>query len=73
MTIFASGNILRGDYYLQAASLIKQALVIAEKSNGPNHASLSPILDSYSEVLAKLNRNTEAASVSSRAKYIRGT
>jgi tetratricopeptide (TPR) repeat protein len=58
--------------YAQAAALIKQALTIAAKANGPDHASLTPIRQSYAEVLAKLNHRTEPASVSSRAKDFSG-
>lgn len=59
--------------YGQAEPLLKKALQIAESVNGPQHASVAPILDSYAEVLDKMNKAGEASKMRTRARVIRGT
>ncbi len=56
----------------EAATCLGQALSIFEKVNGPQHLSLSPILDSYAEALDRSNRKNEARKLAARAKAIRG-
>ncbi len=58
--------------YAEAAPLLSQAVKVSETMNGPQHASLSPILDSYADILEKTNHKTEAAKLKARAKAIRG-
>jgi tetratricopeptide (TPR) repeat protein len=58
--------------YKEAANMLSQALKTNEKLNGPQHASLSPLLDSYADALDKTNRHAEAAKAKARAKAIRG-
>jgi tetratricopeptide (TPR) repeat protein len=55
-----------------AEPLFKRALVCAENANGPQHAALIPVLDSYADALAKLNKASEAARLRARARAIRG-
>jgi tetratricopeptide (TPR) repeat protein len=58
--------------YGQAEPLVKRALVISESVNGPQHVALTPILDTYAEVLEKVNKSGEAARMRGRARAIRG-
>jgi len=58
--------------YADAEPLMKRALKGAEGANGPEHAVVAPILDSYADVLQKLNRVAEASRFRARAKSIRG-
>lgn len=58
--------------YSAAEPLIKHALAISEGLNGPEHASVAPILDMYADVLEKVNKGSEAAKMRTRARSIRG-
>jgi tetratricopeptide (TPR) repeat protein len=69
----ALGAILaREGRYSEAAPLVGQALKNSEAINGPQHASLSPILDQYADMLDKTNHKSEASKYRARAKQIRG-
>ena len=56
----------------EAANYYGQALNIIEQVNGPEAASLTPILESYAEALDKSNHKAEAKKYLARAKAIRG-
>lgn len=64
---------IKEGHYGQAEPLLKRALQISESTNGPQHASVAPILDGYAEALEKMNKTGEAAKMRARAKVIRGT
>lgn len=49
-----------------------RALKIQESLNGPQHASVAALLDSYAYALNKCNRQAEAQKYQARAKSIRG-
>lgn len=49
-----------------------RALKIQESLNGPQHASVATLLDSYAYALSKCNRSAEAQKFQARAKSIRG-
>ncbi len=59
--------------FIQAEPLLKRAITLSERSNGPQHCSLSPLLDAYADVLKHIHREAEAAKISARSKAIRGT
>jgi tetratricopeptide (TPR) repeat protein len=77
-TLSANAHLALGAFLLkqgrcaEAATNLGQALTVLEKMNGPQHQSLAPILDSYSEALDKSNRKIEARKLAARAKDIRG-
>jgi tetratricopeptide (TPR) repeat protein len=56
----------------EAEPLMKRALKGAEGANGPEHAAVAPILDTYAEVLDKLNKTGDAARLRARSRAIRG-
>ena len=58
--------------YQEAAPLLAQALKTSESMQGPQNASLTPIIDAYADVLDKTNHHSEANKLKSRAKAIRG-
>jgi len=64
--------LLKQGRYSEAATNLGHALTVFEKTNGPQHLSLAPILDSYSEALEKSNRKLEAKKLAARARDIRG-
>jgi tetratricopeptide (TPR) repeat protein len=72
LTALAQTYIQEGKF-AQAEPLLKRAIAIAERSNGPQHCSLSPILDAYADVLKRIHREAEAAKISARSRAIRGT
>lgn len=55
-----------------AEPLLKRALKASEGAHGPEHAAVAPMLDSYADVLDKLNKTSEAAKFRARARAIRG-
>lgn len=63
---------LKTGKYNQAEPLLKVALKSAESANGPQHASLAPVLDSYADALDKLSRTGEAAKLRARSRSIKG-
>lgn len=56
----------------QAAIYYGDALKISEKVNGPRHASLSGILESYGRALERAARPADAKRMFARAREIRG-
>lgn len=58
--------------YTEALPYYARALKIQEAANGPQHASLANLLDSYAYALSKANRANEAKKYQARAKSIRG-
>jgi tetratricopeptide (TPR) repeat protein len=56
----------------EALPYYARALKIQESLNGPQHASLATLLDSYAYALNKCNRQAEAQKCQARAKSIRG-
>ncbi len=56
----------------EALPYYSRALKIQESLNGPQHASLANLLDSYAYALNKCNRQAEAQKCQARAKSIRG-
>ncbi|CAN5199805.1 hypothetical protein BH11CYA1_BH11CYA1_39430 [soil metagenome] len=56
----------------EALPYYARALKIQESLNGPQHASLATLLDSYAYALNKCNRTAEAQKCQARAKFIRG-
>lgn len=58
--------------FVAAEPLFKRALKVSESANGPEHASVASVLDSYAEVLEKVNRVGEASRLRARARMIRG-
>ncbi len=56
----------------EAVRYYARALKIQESLNGPQHASLAALLDSYAYALNKCNRGAEAQKCLARAKSIRG-
>lgn len=72
-TLLALGNVMiRQGNTSQAVTLYHDALKISEGLNGPNHASLSAILDAYAGALEKASRHQEAKRYYARARTIRG-
>ena len=57
--------------YAEAESLFKQALTIREKNYGKNHRLVTTVLSNYADVLDKLGKTKEAASMRRRLKRIR--
>ena len=55
----------------EAEFYLKQALATMEKSLGPEHLRLAPVLDAYSALLQRMNRTTEAELLAERANDIR--
>lgn len=72
LTALAQTYIAEGKF-VQAEPLLKRAITLAERSSGPQHCSLSPLLDAYADVLKRIHREAEAAKISARSKAIRGT
>jgi tetratricopeptide (TPR) repeat protein len=58
--------------YSEALPYYARALKIQEGANGPQHASLASLLDSYAYALGKANRGAEAKKYQARARSIRG-
>lgn len=58
--------------YSEAEPLLRQALSISEKTNGPRHSSLQPILNKYATVLDRTNRAGRAHKMRDRARKIGG-
>jgi tetratricopeptide (TPR) repeat protein len=58
--------------FSQAEPLMRRALLISESMNGPEHASVAPILDTFADVLERMNKASEAAKMRNRARTIRG-
>ncbi len=58
--------------YSDSIPYYARALKIQESLNGPQHASVATLLDSYAYALAKCNRGAEAQKCQARAKSIRG-
>jgi hypothetical protein len=58
--------------YSEASSLLSEALKTQENLQGPQNASLTPLLDAYADSLDKSNRHDLAAKMHSRSKAIRG-
>lgn len=63
---------LRQSRYSEALPLLKLALSISESLNGPQSASLIPLLDSYADALERGSKSSEAAKIRQRANTIRG-
>lgn len=63
---------IKSGRHAQAEPLMKRALVISESVNGPEHATIAPILDTYADVLEKVNKTGEAAKMRARSRSIRG-
>jgi tetratricopeptide (TPR) repeat protein len=63
---------LKQGRFAAAEPLLKRALKVSEGANGPEHAAVAPILDSYADVLDKLGKSGEAARMRARARAIRG-
>lgn len=59
--------------YGAAEPLFKRALKTSESANGPQHASVAPILENYADVLERLNKGSEAGRLRARARSIRGS
>ena len=57
--------------YEQAKPLYQQALAILEKALGLNHPNVATVLENYATLLHKIERDTEAATLETRAKAIR--
>ncbi len=55
-----------------AEPLLKRGLSIVEAANGPQHACLVPVLETYADVLEKNNHAPEAARARARARAIQG-
>ncbi len=55
----------------EAESYFKQTLATMEKSLGPEHPRLAPVLDMYSVLLQKINRTTDGRLMKERADAIR--
>lgn len=62
----------QGDFK-QAEILCKQSLEITEKALGVNHPTFAAALENYAVLLRKINRESEALELESRAKAIRTT
>ncbi|MBL8082442.1 MAG: tetratricopeptide repeat-containing protein [Candidatus Obscuribacter sp.] len=58
--------------YGEALPYYARALKMQESLNGPQHASLAALLESYAYALNKANRQAEANKLSLRARSIRG-
>jgi tetratricopeptide (TPR) repeat protein len=56
----------------EAEPLVKRALAISESVHGPEHAAVAPILDTYADVLQRVNKSSEAARMRARARAIKG-
>lgn len=70
---FALGALyLKEGKFGSAEPLLKRALKLSESAHGPQHAAVAPILDTYADVLDKLNRGAEAAKYRARSRAIRG-
>jgi hypothetical protein len=71
--LYSLGNLLAKEgHYQETAPLLGRALKLSEKINGPEHISLSAILDTYADVLDKTKHHSEASKLHARAKAIRG-
>jgi tetratricopeptide (TPR) repeat protein len=67
-----AGLLVKEGRYSEAVPYYSRALKLQEAINGPQHASLANLLDSYAYALSKANRGEEAKRLTSRAKSIRG-
>jgi uncharacterized protein HemY len=56
----------------EAAPLFAEALRTNESMQGPQSATLVPILEAYGDALDKTNHHSEASKMHGRAKAIRG-
>jgi tetratricopeptide (TPR) repeat protein len=59
--------------FAEAEPLLKTALSISEGINGPQSASLIPVLDAYAGALEKTSKSSEATRIRHRANTIRGS
>lgn len=70
---FALGSLyLRQRRTTEAETLLKKAIAISEANNGPQSASLLPILEAYGEALDKNGKAEAAARVRARMSSIQG-
>ncbi len=57
--------------YAEAEPLFRRALLIAEKTLGPEHPNVAQVLENYADLLRKMGRAEEATEMEARAQAIR--